>query len=139
MLTKCTVASDELFQLFSSYPKGLPVEILINMYVQYDSVSVKKSCWKYMDTENRNQQIMSIQCLASFQQDNQLQKKLCQFLEYWDIKSKGWVISSMSMQKMGDLKPLLEKYADNENLKNIIIEALKNSPTQADNEYAQEL
>jgi len=139
MLTKCAAASDELFQLFSSYPKGLPVDVLINMYVQYDSFSVKKTCWKYMDTENRNQQIMSIQCLASFQHDYALQKKLILFLETWDIKSKGWVISSMSIQKMGNLKPLLEKYGDNENLKNIIVEALKNSPTQADNEYAQEL
>jgi hypothetical protein len=139
MFNKNTAASDELFKLFSSYPKGLPVDILINIYVKYDSVAVKKTCWKFIDSENKSQQIMSIQCLASFEKNPSLQNRLLEFLDTWDTQSLGWVISSMSMQKMSNLKPLLKKFDGNENLKPIIIEALKNSPTHADNEYALEL
>ncbi|MCU0436507.1 MAG: hypothetical protein MUC49_01230 [Raineya sp.] len=139
MANKCSIASDELFKLFSSYPDGLPVDILINMYIKYDTIAVKKTCWKYINSKSKNEQIMSIQCLANLGQDKTLQKQLIEFLETWDIKSKGWVISSMGIQKMNNLKPLLEKYAKTENLKSVVIRALESSPTITDNEYAKQL
>jgi len=139
MENKSSIASDELFKLFSSYPKGLPVDILIKMYIQYDTVAIKKTCWKFINSETRNEQIMSIQCLANLGQDETLQKRLIEFLDSWDKESKGWVISSMSIQKMGNLKPILETYAKTENLKGIVIRALENSPTITDNEFAKQL
>ncbi|MBP6022073.1 hypothetical protein [Ferruginibacter sp.] len=139
MVNKCSIASDDLFKLFSSYPDGLPVDILINMYIKYDTIAVAKTCRKYINSKNRNEQIMSIQCLANLGYSETLQKQLVEFLESWDLKSKGWVISSMGIQKMGSLKPLLEKYAKTENLKGVIIRALKSSPTRTDNEYAKQL
>lgn len=139
MANKCSKASDDLFLLFSSFPKGLPVDILINMYISYDTVSVKQTCWKYINSKDRNQQIMSIQCLASFEKDEKLQAILLKFLETWDNESKGWVVSSISMQKMENLKPILEKYLVLENLENVIIRALENSPTKSDNRFAKQL
>lgn len=139
MTNKSSEASDELFKLFSSYPKELPVDILINIYIQYDTITVKKTCWRFINSDNRNEQIMSIQCIASMGQYIELQKLLIKFLEEWDLESKGWVISSMSLQKMGNLKLLLEKYAKTENLKGVVIRALENSPTKADNEFAKQL
>ena len=139
MENRCSAASDDLFKLFSSYPTSIPIDILINIYVKYDPVAVKKTCWKFIDSKERNEQILSIQCLANFESNKKLQKRLFEFLETWDIKSKGWVISSMSMQKMGHLKPVLEKYSTNEDLKRIIIAVLKNSPTKEDNEFAMKL
>lgn len=132
-------ASDDLFKLFSSYPKGLPADILINMYIKYDTNAVKNTCWKFIDSEIKNEQIMAIQCLANFGQDKELQSKLKKFLHEWDDESKGWVISSMSLQKMENLKPILSKYAKIDHLKGVIIRALENSLTQSDNEYAEEL
>jgi hypothetical protein len=139
MANRCSSASDELFKLFSSYPKGLPVDILINMYIKYDTIAVKKTCWKFINSDHRNEQVMSIQCLANLGQDKELQKLLIQFLEEWDLDSKGWVISSMGIQKMENLKPLLEKYTNTEDLKGVVIRALKNSPTNADNDFAKQL
>ena len=132
-------ASDDLFRLLSSYPKGLPVDILINIYIKYDTNAVKNTCWKFIDSEIRNEQIMAIQCLANFEQDKKLQSKLKKFLDEWDDESKGWVISSMSLQKMENLKPILTEYVNIDHLKGVIIRALENSPTQSDNEYAEEL
>lgn len=139
MANKNTKASDDLFLLFSSFPEGLPVDILINMYIGYDTISVKRTCWKYIDSEDRNQQIMAIQCLSSFEKDEKLQSKLLNFLETWDNDSKGWVISSISMQKMENLKPILEKYLNIENLNSVVIRALENSPTKSDNRFAKQL
>ena len=139
MTNKASNASDKLFKLFSSYPDGLPVDILINMYIKYDTIAVEKTCRKYVNSEKRNEQVMAIQCLASLGQDKTLQKQLIEFLETWDIESKGWVISSMGIHKMGNLKPLLEKYAKNEGLKGVVIRALENSPTKTDNEFAKQL
>jgi len=139
MINKSSNASDELFKLFSSYPEGLPVDILINMYINYDIIAVEKTCKKYVNSENRNEQIIAIQCLASLGQDETLQKQLIGFLETWDIETKGWVISSMGIQKMGNLKPLLEKYAQTESLIGVVIRALENSPTKTDNEFAKQL
>jgi hypothetical protein len=136
---KSSIASDELFKLFSSYPKGFPIDILISMYIQYDTVAVKKTCWKYINSKIRNEQIISIQCLASLGQDEILQKRLVEFLDSWETESKGWVISAISIQRMGELKPLLKKYSDNNDLKGVIIRALENSPTKTDNEFAKGL
>ncbi len=43
------------------------------------------------------------------------------------------------MQKMENLKPILEKYTDTGNLKDVIIRALENSPTKTDNKFAKQL
>jgi hypothetical protein len=139
MENRVSKASDDLFKLFSSYPKGLPVDILINIYIKYDTNAVKKTCWNFIDSEVKNEQIMSIQCLANYGQDNELQSKLNKFLDKWDDESKGWVISSMSLQKMENLKPILSEYTTIDHLKEVIIRALENSPTKSDNEYAEEL
>ena len=139
MANESSAASDNLFKLFSSYPEGLPVHTLINMYIKYDTFSVKKTCWKYIDSENRNEQVTAIQCLSSLGQDKALQKRLVEFLGTWDVESKGWVISAMSIQKMSNLKIILKRYSDNEDLKEVVIRALKNSPTKMDNEFAEEL
>ncbi len=139
MTNKASNASEELFKLFSSYPVGLPVDILTNMYIQYDTVAVEKTCRKYVNSEKRNEQVLAIQCLASLGQDETLQKQLVGFLETWDVESKGWVISSMEIQKMCNLKPMLEKYAKTEDLKEVVIRALENSPTKSDNEFAKQL
>jgi hypothetical protein len=139
MANNCGKASDELFVLFSSFPIGLPVDILISMYIKYDTNSVKKTCWKFIDSENKNQQILAIQCLANFEKDEKLQVKLIEFLNTWDNNYKGWVISAISMQKMENLKPILEKYRKEEDLKDVILRALENSPTKTDNKFAKKL
>lgn len=139
MDNKAENASDDLFKLFSSYPEGLPVDILINTYIQYDTTSVKKTCWKFINSDNRDEQIIAIQCLSNYESDENLQKLLLEFLETWDIETKGWIISSMSNQKMSELKNLLTKYIENDDLIEVVIRALKNSPTKEDNEFAKKL
>lgn len=139
MANKSKNASDDLFKLFSSYPEGLPVNILINMYIKYDTTSVKKTCWKFINSDKRDEQIIAIQCLSNFGYDENLQKLLLEFLETWDIETKGWIISSMSNQKMSELKKPLTKYVDNNDLIDVVIGALENSPTKEDNEFAKEL
>ncbi|MBD0401232.1 hypothetical protein [Flammeovirga sp. EKP202] len=139
MTNEVQEASDDLFQLLSSSSSGLPLDILIDRYVEYDTNAVKKSCWKYMHSTSRSEQIMSIQILANFECDHKLQSKLIDFLEEWEDEYKGWVISSMALQKMSHLKPILSKYYEFEFLKGIIIEALEVSPSKEDNIYAQEL
>lgn len=139
MENNCSKASDDLFKLFSSFPEGLPVDILINMFIKYDTNAVKKTCWKFIDSKIKDQQILAIQCLASYEKDEKLQAKLIDFLNTWDNTSRGWVIASISMQKMENLKPLLEKYSETANLKNVIIRALENSPTENDKKFAQQL
>ncbi len=80
MENNCTKASDDLFKLFSSFPEGLPVDILINMFIKYNPNAVKKTCWKFIDSEIKNQQILAIQCLASYEKNEKLQAKLIDFL-----------------------------------------------------------
>jgi hypothetical protein len=139
MANKARNSSDHLFKLFSTYPDGLPVNILINMFISYDSISVKKTGWKFIDSKIRNEQILAIQTLSSFESDKKLQSKLLQFLSSWEMESKGWVISSIAQQRMADLKPILEKYLNNEDLKEVIIRALESSPSLTDNEFAKKL
>ena len=139
MMNKSHKASDDLFKLFSSYPKDLPVDILINVYIRYDTIAVKNTCWKYINSTERSEQIMSIQCLANLGKDKELQKRLLHFLNSWEEDDKGWVISSMAIQRMGNLKPLLEKYTKIDKFKWVTIKALENSPTQTDKEFASQL
>ncbi len=139
MSVKAPESSTPLFKLFSSDNKDLPLRILLGIYLKYDPPNVKKTAWKFVDSENRREQILAIQCLSSYEENKKLQVKLKEFLSSWDLQSKGWVISSMSQQNMGKLRPLLEQYANVGDLKEVIILALKNSPTDSDKEYAKQL
>lgn len=139
MMNKVPNSSDHLFKLLTSAPEGLPVSILINQFVAYDITGVKETGWKFIDSDKRIEQIFAIQVLSSFQPDKRLQNKLLEFLGTWDIQSIGWVISAMSQQKMGDLKPLLEQYSKSEDLRDVVIEALESSPSKTDNQFAKEL
>lgn len=136
---KYSKASDDIFLLLSSTIEDLPIGILADGYVRFDPNAVKQTSWKYIDSENRDQQILAVQCLSYYEKDEKLQAKLLNFLETWDNESKGWIISSMSQQKMSNLKPILEKYVHIENLKNVIIYTLKNSPTKSDQKFAKQL
>lgn len=122
-------ASDEIFKFLSSGLPGIPVSIFINQYIEYNQEAVSKTCWTFIDSEKRNEQIMALQCLAHFKPDIRLQAKLKVMLKEWEPQYKGWVISAMMMQKMGDLKPLLSDYIHIKQLKGLIINVLGKSPT----------
>jgi hypothetical protein len=139
METKAPNSAEPLFKLFASPPDKFPVSLLINRYITYDIESVKKTSWKYIDSSNRTEQILAIQILSYYEKDEKLQDKLTEFLSSWEMDSKGWVISAMAQQKMADLKPILEQYLENDDLKDVIIMALENSPTKTDNEFAKKL
>ncbi|KXX67211.1 hypothetical protein [Flammeovirga sp. SJP92] len=139
MANKVSSASDDLFRILSSSSSGLPLDILIDKYVAYDTKAVKSSCWKFIDSKDISEQVMAIQILANFEQDVNLQNKLLEFVEQWEDEYKGWVISSMALQKMSQLKPILSEYYEIEFLKGIIIEALEVSSSKEDNIYAEEL
>jgi len=136
---KCSKASDDLFIFFVYPPKGFSANFLLDAYIKYDSLAVKNTSWKFINSKNRKEQIWAIQCLAHLGKDKKLQDLLLKFLENWEIKSKGWVISSMAIQKMGNLRPILKKYLANEDLKPIIIKALECSPTPQDNQFAKKI
>lgn len=139
MENKAPNSAEPLFKLLTSPPDGLPVSLLINKYITYDVESVKKTSWKFIDSPNRTEQIFAIQILSYFEKNEKLQAKLIEFLSSWEMESKGWVISAIAQQKMANLKPTLEQYLTNEDLKDVIILALENSPTKSDNEFAKEL
>jgi hypothetical protein len=125
MANNCSKASDDLFKLFSSYPDSLPSGILSKMYIQYNHNAVKKTCWKFVDSKNRQQQVLAVQCLASYEEDEKLQTKLLEYVNTWEDGYKGYIIYAMSLQNMENLKPVLEKYVNTGNLKQVIIMALK--------------
>ncbi|RZJ67082.1 MAG: hypothetical protein EOO50_07410 [Flavobacterium sp.] len=135
----CASASDDIFRLLSAPPEGLPGDVLINMYARCDQDAVKKTCWKFVDSPVRSEQIIAIQCLSTFGTDKELQAKLMEFLNTWEGDYKGWVIAAMAMQHMGNLSPFLKKYAEVENLRDVVIRALLHSPTKADVALAKQL
>lgn len=139
MSNNASDASDDLFRVLSSSSSRLPLSKLINKYLDYDETSVKDSCWKYIDSSSKSEQIMAIQFLSGYGKNTDLQSKLKEFLNDWEDEYKGWVISAMAIQEMSNLKPLLKDYYRIEFLQPIIIEALENSSLKADNDYAMEL
>ena len=139
MENRCDEASDEIFKFLSSGSPGIPVNIFINQYIELSQAAVLKTCWTFIDSENKSEQIMALQCLAHLKPDTKLQAKLKGMLKEWDPPYKGWVISAMMLQKMGNLKPLLSEYLHIERLKGFIINVLEKSPTEADRLYAEEL
>lgn len=140
MENKVENASDDLFVVITTKVEDSEaMQILAQIFTKYSPQSVKKTCWKYIESNNKTQQIFAIQILSSMETDDKLQEKLIEFLNEWNMENKGWIIASMGMQKMKNLKPILSKYVTNEDLRSTIINALENSPSESDKEFAKEL
>ena len=138
MSNRALRSSEPIFNLFLN-DKGIALNILINMYVKYDTRNVKKTARNHLNDTNREAQILAVQCLASYGQDEELILKLREFVKIWDLDSKGWAILALSMQKAGKLKGLLEPFLVNEGLINVITRALENSPTEEDRDFAKRI
>jgi hypothetical protein len=138
MSNRANESAEPIFNLFLN-DKGIALNILINMYVKYDTLNVKRTAKNHLNDTNREAQILAIQCLGSYGQNEELILKLREFVQVWDLDSKGWAISALSMQKAGDLKDLLEPFMVNEGLINVITRALENSPTEEDRDFAKEI
>lgn len=135
---KAPNTTDLIFKQFIE-SEDLPIQILSGMYVQYDTLGVKETCWKNIENEDRNAQIMAVQFLASYGRDEDLTRKLRSFIQTWEEEYKGWVLTALTMQKEGNIKELVLPFANTENvrLKTQIIKTLENSPTEEDRAYAK--
>ena len=140
MNNKVPNTSDLIFEQFIN-DTSLPIQILGGIFVKYDDVAVKQTCWKNIDSKNKKAQILSIQFLASYGRDEKLLQKIREFTVKWEEDYQGYLLSALSMQNEGNIKELVVPYENtkNERLRNQIISTLENSPTSEDQLYAEKL
>lgn len=140
MNNKVPNTSDLIFEQFVN-DTSLPIQILGGIFVKYDDVAVKQTCWKNIDSKNKKAQILSIQFLASYGRDEKLLQKIREFTVKWEEDYQGYLLSALSMQNEGNIKELVVPYENtkNDRLRNQIISTLENSPTSEDQLYAEKL
>lgn len=140
MNNKVPNTSDLIFEQFVN-DTSLPIQILGGIFVKYDDVAVKQTCWKNIDSKNKKAQILSIQFLASYGRDKKLLQKIREFTVKWEEDYQGYLLSALSMQNEGNIKELVVPYENtkNDRLRNQIISTLENSPTSEDQLYAEKL
>ncbi|CAM1361391.1 conserved hypothetical protein [Tenacibaculum litopenaei] len=140
MDNKVPNTSDLIFEQFVN-DTSLPIQILGGIFVKYDDVAVKQTCWKNIDSKNKKAQILSIQFLASYGRDEKLLQKIREFTVKWEEDYQGYLLSALSMQNEGNIKELVVPYENtkNDRLRNQIISTLENSPTSEDQLYAEKL
>lgn len=140
MNNKVPNTSDLIFEQFIN-DTSLPIQILGGIFVKYDDVAVKQTCWKNIDSKNKKAQILSIQFLASYGRDEKLLQKIREFTVKWEEDYQGYLLSALSMQNEGNIKELVVPYENtkNDRLRNQIISTLENSPTSEDQLYAEKL
>lgn len=140
MNNKVPNTSDLIFEQFIN-DTSLPIQILGGIFVKYDDVAVKQTCWKNIDSKNKKAQILSIQFLASYGRDEKLLQKIREFTVKWEEDYQGYLLSALSIQNEGNIKELVVPYENtkNDRLRNQIISTLENSPTSEDQLYAEKL
>jgi HEAT repeat protein len=109
------------------------------LYVQLDRDSLQQTAYSRIKSKDVKSKILAAQILAVTQLNAKTEELLKQAVQSWDMNIKGYAIYSVKELQMGNILELLKPLLTDDRTRSISLEALANSPTQADRSYLIEL
>lgn len=112
---------------------------LIPVYLAMDTKSLIKTGYARLNDSRAKAKVFALQIIARFDPDPKVDDLIIKSLKEWDVNIKGYAIVALSVHRPGDFKDILTPYLREPQLKEVIVETLMNSKTEADVRYAEEL
>jgi hypothetical protein len=112
---------------------------MLPMYVQLDIDSLQQTAYNRINNKDVKSKILAAQILAVTQLNSKTDSLLKHAVQTWDMNIKGYAIYSVKELGMGNLLETFKPLLHDKRTSSISLEALANSPTEADRNYLFEL
>jgi HEAT repeat protein len=112
---------------------------MLPLFINLNKDSLQKTAYLRIKSKNRMARLLAAQILSVTTLNLQTEELLLDAVNSWDIEVKGYAIYSISQLQMGNLLPTLKPLLDVKQTKHIALQALANSPTDADRLYLLDL
>jgi hypothetical protein len=131
-------STTELFEYIVKYEHFGDAHI-IPLYLQMDTLSILKTSYSKITDTNKKAQVLALQAIALLDSSERPLSYITTALNTWDEDLKGYAVAALGMHQKKDLLQYLKPLAANPNLKQIIIQVLRESTSRRDREFANTL
>ena len=112
---------------------------MLPLYIKLNKDSLQQTAYNRINSENIKAKILAAQVLSVTPLTTQTEELLKQAVKNWSINIKGYAIYSVKELQIGNLLELFKPLLDSSKTRSIALQALANSPTDADRNYIYEL
>ena len=112
---------------------------LLPVYLAMDVKSIIKTGYARLHDNRPRAKVFALQTIARFDTSKKVDSIIVNAIRDWDISIKGYAIVALSIHREGGYKDILQPYLKEPQLREVIMETLQNSHTEADILYAEEL
>ena len=105
---------------------------LLPMFIQLDKDSLQQTAYHRINYTDRKSKILAAQTLAYTPLNAKTEEILKEAVQSWDANIKGYAIFSLKELQVGNLLEILKPLLAQKDTRPISLEALANSPTEAD-------
>ena len=112
---------------------------MIPLFIQLDKDSLQQTAYDRIDSRDAKSKILAAQILAFTPLNAKTEALLKHAVQGWELGIKGYAIYSVKELQMGNLLETFLPLLDHPETRSISLEALANSPTEADRAYLVEL
>ncbi|MBS1782701.1 MAG: hypothetical protein JSS78_06525 [Bacteroidetes bacterium] len=132
--TQTTIAFDYLVDMndFSNSP-------LLPLYLSMNEQSIIRTGYERIQDKRPRAKVFALQTLARFDTNKKVESLIVQALKEWEAGIKGYAVVALGVYKKGGYKDILAPYLKEPQLREVIIETLEHSESNADVIYAEEL
>jgi len=112
---------------------------MLPLYIKLNKDSLQQTAYNRINSKNVKAKILASQILSVTPLTKHAEELLKQAVKGWSINIKGYAIYSIKELQIGNLLDLFKPLLDSSKTRYISLQALANSPTEADRNYVYEL
>jgi HEAT repeat protein len=112
---------------------------MLPFFIQLDKDSLQQTAYSRMNNKDTKSKILAAQTLSVTALNSKTEDLLKQAVQTWDMDIKGYAIYSLKELRIGNLLEIFKPLLNDKRTRSIALEALANSPTEADRNYLFEL
>jgi HEAT repeat protein len=112
---------------------------MVPLFIKLNKDSLQQTAYNRINSSDVTTKILAAQILSVTPLNSKTEMLLKQAAKEWDINVKGYAIYSISQLQIGNLLETLKPLLDSSQTRGIALEALANSPTEADRNYLFDL
>jgi hypothetical protein len=112
---------------------------MLPLFLELNKDSLQQTAYSRIHSKDATAKILAAQTLAYTALNPKTEELLKQAVTDWDLQIKGYAIYSVGALQIGNLLETFKPLLDHHETRSIALDALANSPTQADEDYVRGL
>ncbi|MCE7040695.1 hypothetical protein [Dyadobacter sp. CY312] len=108
---------------------------LFPMFTSLSADSLRETAYQFVESDDWNERVYAIQLLINTKYSQNTDKILRNAISTWPLHLKGYAIVPAQKLQLGNMLPLLTPLLDSSRTRRASLQALADSPTEADREF----